>query len=72
MGVTQNVLWSLLRPETWGGAGEASRRSTGFCSVNAFYGVIERVKRTKEGLKESVQKPERGESREVALPGTAS
>lgn len=41
MGVTQNVLPSLSWPETWGGARETSRRSTGFYSMNAFYGVTE-------------------------------
>lgn len=69
-GVTQNVLRSLLWPKTCGGAGEMSRRLTGFYS--AFYGVIEGVKSGKEVLKESLDRPEVGESWEVALPGAAS
>lgn len=39
-GVTQDVLRSLLWPESWGGAGEMSKRLTGFYPVNAFYGVM--------------------------------
>lgn len=54
MGVTQNVPPILFLPETWSGAGETSRRSTGFYSINAIYGVTESSKGAKEALKECI------------------
>lgn len=72
MRVTQNVLPSLSWPETWAGAGETSRRSTGFYSVNAFYGETEGAKGAKEALKECMEKPEIGQSWGVALAGAVS
>lgn len=72
MQVTQNVLPSLSWPETWGGAGETSRRSTGIYSVNAFQGVTESSKGGKEVLKEGMEKPEMRQSCRVALAGAVS
>lgn len=63
------MLPSLSWPETWGGAGETSRRSTGFYSVNVFYGITESSEGAKEPLKECMEKPEVRQSWGVVLAG---
>lgn len=71
-GVTQNLLPSLSWPETWSEAGDTSRRSTEFYSVNACYGVTESSKGAKEALKEYMEKPEMRQRWGVALAGAVS